>query len=710
MKRNRYKLLALWLSLIAVMLSPLLASVGNASAAALPALDEIRVALFIDARGTVPAVTLAASGGLRIGARDPGGTRIWVSEAGGAKFASDQYYVEAARTPDYAAANGLYARLRALASGTAGAHLFREPGLGGAVFVPAAGPYATLQEAEAAKSVLQSQIASSAAQWRVTGPRYWNAGSYPDAGQAEALVQQLNEAGLSAHLAIQQPGSGQQPVYSAWIGGAHDEASMNSVKNSALQQFPQLQLIAADTGQAYLVKRWEASESAQAPAPMYLFSASAGQKVWVTSDAPVQVRERYERSYRGSMEISLYNGGLALINEVPLEQYVASVVGGEMGGNWPLEALKAQAVAARSYALSSGMKYGIAHVSDTTYDQVYKGIGTETAAVLQAVEQTRGEVLVRDGTVINALYYSNAGGMTAVGEEAWGREVPFAAAMPSPDHNAQEGLLAWNRVVLQDGTVGYVRSDFTRDTGLKNTAGFPILESTGSGVNVRRAPFVDNTSNAPIAKLELGDRMVKIGEDPESNPYSWIYGPYSGAELQNSILARTGLRLTGSLTSLEVADRGPSGRVMSVRANGAELPVSYPDAYRTVLMGIPSTRFDIEQMGRFTVLGAGGNTVAYPEESAGTLHAVSAGRKAAPVSRDAYVLAVNADGEARVLSLQPAYRFMGLGFGHGVGMSQYGAKEMAEFMGYDYHRILQYYYNGATLAKIESSAQDVANR
>jgi len=707
MIRNRGKLLALWLALLSVLFSPAYAPYRSAQAAALPGMDDIRVALFIQARGTVPAVTLSAAGGLQIGERAPDGVHIWFREDGAVKFAADRYYVEA-RIKDYAAAKGVYDRLKAAVPGSEGAFLFREPGASGATYVAAAGPYATLSEAEAAMATLKSRVASGAAEWRTVGPSYLTAGVHPDANQAEALVRELNEAGLSAHLAVQAPGDG-RAVVSVWIGGARDEASLNQVKASVSQRFPHLQLTPADTRQSYLLKRWEVSESSQASAPMYLFSA-AGQKVWATADGPIKVRERYERSYRGSMEVSLYGGRLALVNELGLEQYVASVVGSEMGGSWPLEALKAQAVAARSYAVSAGLKYGIAHVSDTTYDQAYRGVAAESPATLRAAEETRGEVLVNGEGVLNALYHSNSGGMTAVGAEAWGRDIPYAAALPSPDHNAQEGLLAWYRVVLEDGTVGYVRSDFTRDTGLRNEAGFPILESTGTNVNVRRAPYVDNTANAAIAKLDLGDRMIKIGEDPESNPYSWIYGPYSGAELQNAIAARTGLRLPGPVVSLEVAERGPSGRVLKVLANGTEVPVSYPDAYRTVLMGIPSTRFDIEPLGNFTVLGADGKTAAYSGNSPGSLHAVSAGNRKTDLGREGYALAVNVEGEARVLSLAPAYRFIGQGFGHGVGMSQYGAREMAEFMGYDYHRILQYYYNGATLAKLEIPEPGVANR
>src|SRR5690606_19894770 len=161
------------------------------------------------------------------------------------------------------------------------------------------------------------------------------------------------------------------------------------------------------------------------------------------------------RTYRGAMELSQHNGKLALINEVPFEEYLYSVVSAEMGTGWPLEALKAQAVAARSYALERGLRYEIAHVTDGTLDQVYDGV--EHADVIQAVEATRGEILTDGSKVISPLFFSNAGGQTAESEEVWGNPSPLYSSVSSPDEVAAANKLPWYRVWLSSGKVGYVR-------------------------------------------------------------------------------------------------------------------------------------------------------------------------------------------------------------------------------------------------------------
>ncbi|MCK9912312.1 SpoIID/LytB domain-containing protein, partial [Microbacteriaceae bacterium K1510] len=83
------------------------------------------------------------------------------------------------------------------------------------------------------------------------------------------------------------------------------------------------------------------------------------------------VEEREQRKYRGTIELSSYKSHLAVINELPLEQYLYGVVGSEMVAGWPLEALKTQAVLSRTRAVNQGNKYGIANLSDTVLEQAY---------------------------------------------------------------------------------------------------------------------------------------------------------------------------------------------------------------------------------------------------------------------------------------------------------------------------------------------------
>src|SRR5690606_10380932 len=100
------------------------------------------------------------------------------------------------------------------------------------------------------------------------------------------------------------------------------------------------------------------------------------------------------------------------------------------------------------------------------------------------------------------------------------------------------------------------------------------------------------------------------------NPYNWIRGPYTAEQLKSTINARSSAKVEGSLMTLEVMERGPSDRVIRMKANGTPLVMPNPDAFRSALNGLPSTRFDVEETGRFTVLGAGGRRAEYPVSAA----------------------------------------------------------------------------------------------
>lgn len=130
--------------------------------------------------------------------------------------------------------------------------------------------------------------------------------------------------------------------------------------------------------------------------------------------------------YSGKIEVFKGDNGLFVVNELPIEDYVKGVVKAEVGENWPHAALKAQAVAVRTYAIYNILhkNNGIYHVTSSTLSQLYKGIKTDPA-VEEAVNATRGEVLTYDGRPINALYHSTSGGRTELPEEVFGRSFPY---------------------------------------------------------------------------------------------------------------------------------------------------------------------------------------------------------------------------------------------------------------------------------------------
>ena len=145
------------------------------------------------------------------------------------------------------------------------------------------------------------------------------------------------------------------------------------------------------------------------------------------------------RSYRGAIRLQLRNGGLTIVNRVPVEEYLRGVVPEEMPSDWNKEALKAQAVAARTFALRHRQR----HSKDgydrcaTTHCQQYSGIGAERTAASQAVDVTRGETLLYNGQPIEALFHTDSGGMTENSEDVWGSRIPYLRAAREVYANTQ---------------------------------------------------------------------------------------------------------------------------------------------------------------------------------------------------------------------------------------------------------------------------------
>ena len=144
--------------------------------------------------------------------------------------------------------------------------------------------------------------------------------------------------------------------------------------------------------------------------------------------------------YRGILIVQNKNKKLTVINEVDLEDYLKGVVPSEMPSSWELEALKAQAIAARSYALANlGKRASLGYdLKDTPEDQAYGGASAETSKTNLAVESTGGQVLTYNMKVIPAYYSASAGGQTINASAAWGNDLPFIRSVPSYDDNVKK--------------------------------------------------------------------------------------------------------------------------------------------------------------------------------------------------------------------------------------------------------------------------------
>lgn len=141
------------------------------------------------------------------------------------------------------------------------------------------------------------------------------------------------------------------------------------------------------------------------------------------------------RWYKGHLLVLNDRKGLTVINELGLEDYIKGVVPAEMPTSWDIEAHKAQAIAARSYAVANmgkRLEYGY-DLKDTPQDQNYIGISAETIQTNRAVDSTKGQVLVHNGKIIPAYYHASAGGSTLPARRVWGKDLPYIKAVKSFD-------------------------------------------------------------------------------------------------------------------------------------------------------------------------------------------------------------------------------------------------------------------------------------
>ena len=270
------------------------------------------------------------------------------------------------------------------------------------------GGAATREEAEENEKDIQKITGEDAHAAYDTETKTWGmfVGGKLSPEEAEELRARLETAGLDATIEGQQPAAVAQTTPAS--------ASNNSpVRLTSRPALPSRELVAfSSTGK--------------------MFSSSA--PVSFASDDEKNAPVRYnERPYRGRIEVfTNLRGTLTVVNELGLEDYVRGVVANELspGGYPAIEALKAQAIAARTYALKNRgqfMAQGF-DILPTTRSQVYRGLTSENPLSTQAVDETRGLIATYQGEPINALYTSTCGGRTEDSEKIFNDAVPYLRA------------------------------------------------------------------------------------------------------------------------------------------------------------------------------------------------------------------------------------------------------------------------------------------
>ena len=158
---------------------------------------------------------------------------------------------------------------------------------------------------------------------------------------------------------------------------------------------------------------------------------------------------RLGRRYRGTIQVDRVGKRLRAINVVRLEQYLYGVVPAEVPDDWPAEVLKAQAVAARSYALATRKTGGAFDLFPDVRSQVYRGVDEEEETTNSAVDQTAGEVLTYGGRLVTAYFHSTSGGRTASVVDVWpgSKPTPYLVGVQDP-YDALSPHHVWGPVVM----------------------------------------------------------------------------------------------------------------------------------------------------------------------------------------------------------------------------------------------------------------------
>ncbi len=218
------------------------------------------------------------------------------------------------------------------------------------------------------------------------------------------------------------------------------------------------------------------------------------------------------KRYRGGLDFCLEEGKLTAVNVLNIEDYLRGVVPSEMPSDWPAEALKAQAVAARNYALQSieTTRGDTFNVYNTMTSQVYGGYDAETAAANKAVEGTRSVVMLSGGKTVSAFFHSSSGGFTENSEDVWTGRLSYIRSKEDPyDKNSKHynWEVTYSAVQLRDklAAAGYKFSKVTDVIEVERTSsGARVMELAVKGVGADGKSLRVEIKNADKVRAALG--------------------------------------------------------------------------------------------------------------------------------------------------------------------------------------------------------------
>jgi stage II sporulation protein D len=244
-----------------------------------------------------------------------------------------------------------------------------------------------------------------------------------------------------------------------------------------------------------------------------------------------------DRWYRGRVVIVPTGSGLTAVNWVDIEQYLYSVLGGEMNGSWHQEALKSQAVAARTYALykQESSRNDLYDVVDNTYSQVYRGIQDESTGTQLAVNGTKSQVLTYNGRLILAAFHSSSGsGKTDNVEEVWVQPLPYLRSVQDFDQDSP--VFTWTKPYTQ----AQLSSLFGCNGGTVQS--FAVAKPTTGG----RVKTMQVTTDKGSCKFDGEDIQAKLGLKSTKFAIVPVYKQVASKDLKATPKVIEGFNVVGS--------------------------------------------------------------------------------------------------------------------------------------------------------------------
>jgi stage II sporulation protein D len=327
-----------------------------------------------------------------------------------------------------------------------------------------------------------------------------------------------------------------------------------------------------------------------------------------------------DRNYRGQVFFNRVEGSdLTVINQVPIEDYLKGVVPREMPYDWPIEALKAQAIVARNFVYASQGSYPTLgfDVTDDTNSQVYGGFDDETPETTQAVQETEDMVLKHDDQLIIAYYHANSGGYTENVENIWSNPLPYLVG---------------------------VRDEYSLNT-----------------------PKTHWTKSYTTEAFE--QQLKDYGYD------------------------------IGTFETIEILERTPAGRVVKLKVTGSKDTIVLLKEEPRKIFGytiLRSMKFDIASNNQYTIV----NSTNYFSNSIDRMNVITSRGTSTLANVRNYSVYNGNDYTTIEVNNSKGITFEGMGYGHGIGLSQWGAMNMAQ-EGYSREEILTHYYQDTYLDRRE---------